>query len=889
MRKYLHGKIAATITALAVGTTVLAVTSTPGISNTFAPGESDLIVNVSRTSALKAPLAKTDDDSELLPAATTSLICWQDAADRNIVHAKWEPVTTYSDGTPLPEGTEVYYLFASSADGFGNKVTTSPGMTEVSFTDIVPVDCPQQEVIIGIWTRIKNADGEWVASSDHVQIPFMVGERVQTPFLLGDSEDYQPEDPFFYPHTDAPVNGNPYLFGIVDPSPGGDKGMVVTNLGSYDRRLPKAYSWGFYAMKAGDMLDFILPNVQLDEAPANPKLLFYYCQRKIEGEALTFTDDDTMDVQIWCDGECSHDVVTVDGINRSGWEAYERDLTEFAGKQITVVLRFCTPTMRGHYIYFDEILIENNGGRDFAATEVIMPEVIFPGEEFEIKAVVENVGANRSKNMNVILMRDGKPYDSVHGVPSIEAGEKAEVVFNDMIAMGEGNHTYSAVVSCIWDENEANNTSPEVTAGIDMAAFPSAANVSVAKGENHSVVVTWDQPATSYPIEGYYVYRNGEQLTDTPVAGTTWTDAQPQKGTSVYGVAAVYSFGAVSTTEAEPIELTRDDIGYPQPSGLTGQHIENTVVLNWVSPQDRFNTEPTTESFEDYGHLEYQNLAPWTMIDGDGNPAGDAYPDTNFRPTEGTSWFAVDGTDMNDYLKAHSGKMFLSTLYDNNEQAADWLISPELADVAQTVEFWLASGMYGNEEVYTVYYSTTTPTIPAFLANRAVKSSSVDQNWTKVTVDLPAEARYFAILSNPYYYLKLDDVTYIPAAKANVRRAAATDDDERVVGFNIYREGTLLNDTPVKEETYTDTELPENNGQTVRYVVTAVYSDGNESDPVTGVDVLLRSGIASVVGDNSAGGYRYFNLQGVPVARPAAGSIYIRVDASGRAVKVLVK
>ncbi len=889
MRKSLRGPLAAAIMT-AAGTTVLALSSTSGLKSTFAPGESPMIVEETITSTLKSSLAKADETPDnLKPAIPTSFVCWQDADDRNIINATWDPVTTYADGTPLPEGTEVYYLFASSVEGFGNKVTSSPNVTEVSFSDVVPTDQMQTEVIIGIWARIKNADGEWVNSSTNALSTFMAGELVQTPFLLGDQEGNQPGDPFFYEHTAAAIEGNAYLFGIVDPSPGGDTGMVTTNLGSYDRRMPSAYSWGFYPMKVGNILDFILPNVQLDAAPAQPRLLFYYCQRKIEGEALTFSDDDTMDVQIWCDGKCSHDVVTVDGINRFGWESYERDLSEYAGKQITVVLRFNNPTVQGHYIYFDEILLDNKGGRDFAATGLIMPDVIFPGEDFEIKAVVENVGANRSKNLDVILMRDGKPYDSVRGIPSLEVGEKREIVFTDMMLMDEGQHTYTAVVSSIWDENEANNESPKAAAKIDMTKFPGAADVAVAKGENHSIVVTWNAPATEYPVEGYLVYRNGEQLTETAVTGTSWTDAEPVKGTSVYGVAAVYSFGAVAATNAAPIELTRDDIGYPQPSSLTGTQVDNTVVITWVSPQDRFNTEPTTESFEDYAHLEYKNLAPWTLIDGDGNPAGDAYPDTNFRPTEGTSWFAVDGTDMNDDLKARTGKMFLSTLYDNNEMAADWLISPELADIPQTVEFWLASGMYGNEEVYTVYYSTTTPTVQAFLANRAIKSSSVDQNWTKVTVDLPAEARYFAILSNPYYYLKLDDVTYIPAAKGNVRRAAAADDDERVVGFNVYRDGTLLNDTPIKAETYTDTNLPANSGQTLRYTVTALYSDDQESDPIAFVDVPLSSGISSIITDTAGAAYRFYTLQGVPVARPAAGQIYIRVDATGRASKVLVK
>ncbi len=66
--------------------------------------------------------------------------------------------------------------------------------------------------------------------------------------------------------------------------------------------------------------------------------------------------------------------------------------------------------------------------------------------------------------------------------------------------------------------------------------------------------------------------------------------------------------------------------------------------------------------------------------------------------------------------------------------------------------------------------------------------------------------------------------------------------------------------------------------------------DDNVVDRKTSDDVYLEvpAGIADVIGDINNGTARYFNLQGIEIANPAAGSIYVRV-ADGKATKVLVK
>ena len=67
--------------------------------------------------------------------------------------------------------------------------------------------------------------------------------------------------------------------------------------------------------------------------------------------------------------------------------------------------------------------------------------------------------------------------------------------------------------------------------------------------------------------------------------------------------------------------------------------------------------------------------------------------------------------------------------------------------------------------------------------------------------------------------------------------------------------------------------------------------EGEIEDSTLSDDVYLdipAAGISDVIGDINAGEARYFNLQGMEVATPASGNIYVRVSA-GKATKVLVK
>ncbi len=107
--------------------------------------------------------------------------------------------------------------------------------------------------------------------------------------------------------------------------------------------------------------------------------------------------------------------------------------------------------------------------------------------------------------------------------------------------------------------------------------------------------------------------------------------------------------------------------------------------------------------------------------------------------------------------------------------------------------------------------------------------------WTKYEYDLPAGTLHFAIryVSNDTYMLMVDDVTFTPDPYLSV---------PTLVGYDIYRDGVKINDSPVTGGEYLDTEAFDGSHT---YHVVAKYAEGDSelSNAVT----LDRSGVDSAL------------------------------------------
>ena len=175
--------------------------------------------------------------------------------------------------------------------------------------------------------------------------------------------------------------------------------------------------------------------------------------------------------------------------------------------------------------------------------------------------------------------------------------------------------------------------------------------------------------------------------------------------------------------------------------------------------------------------------------------------------------------------------------------------------------FW-----YGNE-TYEVLASSTDREISSFVS---MKSGDVGQEWTEISVELPAGTRYFAIkcTSADKYVMALDDITYIPGSGLY--------DEFDFVGYNVYKNGAKVNETVIKEESYSCAGNLE-----AEYAVTALYTTGesrfaklNGADAVSGV---------SGDGISVSGGKGVINVRG------AEGQSVAVIAADGRIVAQTLK
>ncbi len=310
------------------------------------------------------------------------------------------------------------------------------------------------------------------------------------------------------------------------------------------------------------------------------------------------------------------------------------------------------------------------------------------------------------------------------------------------------------------------------------------------------------------------------------------------------------------TTPAAIVNVMHNS--YPAISDLTGSVGGNgEIALSWSEHDPTGVSIAVTDDVETLTPFSIglpstelgaeDNVGDWTMIDGDGSitygiDAGSSDDDwVKFPNTRKEMAFQVFNGELAGVRgwDAYSGKQmfacFAATVAPNN----DWLISPELNGREQTISFMARSLTLQYPESFEVLYSTTGKSVADFKRVDAVQT--VPATWTEYRYELPEGARYFAIHCNSYdaFALLVDYITYTGVKNPG--------DDLAIVGYNIYRDGALLNPEPVMEPEFTDVAP---SSESAKYRVTVVYNMG-ESAP-SNIYSAVGSGLDSVLAAGSA-------------------------------------
>jgi hypothetical protein len=268
---------------------------------------------------------------------------------------------------------------------------------------------------------------------------------------------------------------------------------------------------------------------------------------------------------------------------------------------------------------------------------------------------------------------------------------------------------------------------------------------------------------------------------------------------------------------------------YPTISNLRANADGTQVALSWTGPDMNSAQNSQTDSFESYVSWATSGVGEWTFYDQDkgyiGGIQGVTLPIAS--DTQQSFW-VMDAADSSisaysTSFAAHTGTKYLAQMYaysgDDYVQSDDWAVSPKLSGKAQTISFYARSLSSSYPENFQVLYSTGGNAVSDFKTLKTV--TKVPESWTKYSYNLPEGAKYFAIrcTSDDGFMLMIDDVTFASSTAASLS----------LTGYNIYRDGMLLNPAPVSETSYTDAS-PLEGAHT--YAVSVVYNVG-ESQAVS--------------------------------------------------------
>ena len=232
-------------------------------------------------------------------------------------------------------------------------------------------------------------------------------------------------------------------------------------------------------------------------------------------------------------------------------------------------------------------------------------------------------------------------------------------------------------------------------------------------------------------------------------------------------------------------------------------------------------------------------------------------------------------------FNAHSGTQYICSMYSKIGsrfiQSDDWAVSPELTGEPQTVTLYATSFPADPDqpqylETFQLLKSTT-GTDPADFT-LIEEFTNIPAQWREYNAYLPEGTKYFAIrcISADQYMLFVDDVTF--TAKGGATTQA------NLTGYNIYRNGIRLNNEPVTEPVFTDTDI---DGKSVyNYTVTGVYAEG-ESNLSNNAEVDTNSSGIEAAGSATV---RIAGSHGAAIVTGAEGLSVEIFAADGRMVAV---
>lgn len=313
------------------------------------------------------------------------------------------------------------------------------------------------------------------------------------------------------------------------------------------------------------------------------------------------------------------------------------------------------------------------------------------------------------------------------------------------------------------------------------------------------------------------------------------------------------------------------------PTELNGIINDEKVSLSWNAPViDKESPVNIIDSFEDLQSWSIRDFGEWTMIDGDGCPTYslNGYNWTNAGKPHAAIVFAPAEIGIESYMPAADGEKYLAS-FAGEEECDDWIISPKLSGNEQKFSFMvseLGRDQSVSDEKFELLVSKTTPDANAFekVGDTHVLDFAEPQ-WNEVELDVEEGVKYVAIhhITSQGTALLIDNAKY---------QMAPLPFNYELTGYNVYCDGKLLNDEPLKDTRFT-TEIV---SKTSVYTVKAVYSVGI-SDDSNSFDISVL-GIDCTTGEMKHTDNNIYDIEGRKIKDIKRNGIYI-IDGKKAAIR----
>lgn len=446
-------------------------------------------------------------------------------------------------------------------------------------------------------------------------------------------------------------------------------------------------------------------------------------------------------------------------------------------------------------------------------------------------------------------------------------GSRGITAFNDRTLPStksiSGRNSYKALADI------AENADGTISFSFIREEAPGSPVSLTARAAKGVVTLQWEAPEDNPGPVGFRVYRNGSLIAEVETPG--YVDGETGDMLSVaYEVEAVYASGLASPAVAVELRLPAN-----KASLLTAQQSDDgAVVLEWSADTRLTRMEPdATENYiqTDYParELEYVHrfrASDLSLYRGYRLRRIAFYPCQSPQTVTCTLrvWSAEPGSMDAEIVSERVLKEFGSTVWNN-------IVLTKTVEITGDKDIWIGVHTSAPGGVVRLI-SDKGPAVSGYGNLMRIDGS----DWMNDTRS-PGNVFCYATLSAPTSLVELPEPDFT---------VGVTDPDLDLfypIGFAVERDGERIGMTA-------STTFPDRNVGTSglhTYSVSSLYPGGNESGAVKAEVDLRFDGLEElpVAGNASEAPVRYLDLQGIPVANPVAGNIYIRIQ-GGNATKV---